>query len=143
MNISVNVLKEARGNLYQEHQRFQRSFDPRWLNDENIMFILSAISLFTPDRASVVHHDVVKLEQVKLSVLFFLVCAVSLVAASVAVCFSGQIDYFMWGKVLRGGGGKAEVAYFEFRGQITIPKLLLHSNLCWLHFGPVHSLGIL
>ncbi|OAD59902.1 Nuclear hormone receptor HR96 [Eufriesea mexicana] len=61
-NIKVDVLKEAKGNLYAEHSRFIRSFDPRW-RDENIILILSAIALFTPDRPRVVHNDVIKLEQ--------------------------------------------------------------------------------
>ncbi|XP_026668413.1 uncharacterized protein LOC108623829 isoform X2 [Ceratina calcarata] len=61
-NIKVDVLKEAKGNLYAEHTRFIRSFDPRW-RDENIILILSAIALFTPDRPKVVHNDVIKLEQ--------------------------------------------------------------------------------
>ncbi|CAK9808160.1 Nuclear hormone receptor HR96 [Anthophora quadrimaculata] len=61
-NIKVDVLKEVKGNLYAEHTRFIRSFDPRW-RDENIILILSAIALFTPDRPKVVHNDVIKLEQ--------------------------------------------------------------------------------
>ncbi|XP_026282509.1 nuclear hormone receptor HR96 isoform X1 [Frankliniella occidentalis] len=61
--IKVDVLKECKGNLYQEHKRFQQSFDSRWRTDENIMLILSAITLFTPARANVVHEDVIKLEQ--------------------------------------------------------------------------------
>lgn len=61
--ISVNVLKECKGNLYQEHRRFQQSFDPKWRTDEHIMLILSAITLFTPNRANIVHKDVIKLEQ--------------------------------------------------------------------------------
>ncbi|XP_011871652.1 PREDICTED: uncharacterized protein LOC105564116 [Vollenhovia emeryi] len=61
-NIKVDVLKEAKGNLYAEHARFVRTFDPRW-RDENIILILSAIALFTPDRPRVVHGDVIKLEQ--------------------------------------------------------------------------------
>ncbi|KDR10212.1 nuclear hormone receptor HR96 isoform X2 [Zootermopsis nevadensis] len=63
LNVKVDVLKEASGNIYEEHQRFLRTFDPRWRTDENIMLILSAITLFTPDRPRVVHHDVIKLEQ--------------------------------------------------------------------------------
>lgn len=63
LNVKVDVLKEANGNIYEEHQRFLRTFDPRWRTDENIMLILSAITLFTPDRPRVVHHDVIKLEQ--------------------------------------------------------------------------------
>nr|CAD7588929.1 unnamed protein product [Timema genevievae] len=63
LNVNVDVLKEARGNIYEEHQRFLRTFDPLWRVDENIMLILSAISLFTPERPRVVHHDVIKLEQ--------------------------------------------------------------------------------
>ncbi|XP_014484951.1 PREDICTED: uncharacterized protein LOC106749735 [Dinoponera quadriceps] len=61
-NIKVDVLKEAKGNLYAEHARFVRTFDPRW-RDENIILILSAIALFTPDRPRVIHGDVIKLEQ--------------------------------------------------------------------------------
>ncbi|KZC05898.1 Nuclear hormone receptor HR96 [Dufourea novaeangliae] len=61
-NIKVDVLKEVKGNLYAEHARFIRSFDPKW-RDENIILILSAIALFTPDRLKVVHSDVIKLEQ--------------------------------------------------------------------------------
>ncbi|KYN07708.1 Nuclear hormone receptor HR96 [Cyphomyrmex costatus] len=61
-SIKVDVLKEAKGNLYAEHARFVRTFDPRW-RDENIILILSAIALFTPDRPRVVHGDVIKLEQ--------------------------------------------------------------------------------
>lgn len=61
-NIKVDVLKEAKGNLYAEHARFVRTFDSRW-RDENIILILSAIALFTPDRPRVVHDDIIKLEQ--------------------------------------------------------------------------------
>ncbi|XP_012061541.1 PREDICTED: nuclear hormone receptor HR96 [Atta cephalotes] len=61
-SIKVDVLKEAKGNLYAEHARFVRTFDRRW-RDENIILILSAIALFTPDRPRVVHGDVIKLEQ--------------------------------------------------------------------------------
>lgn len=62
-NINLGVLKEARGNLYEEHQRFVKSFRPEWRNDENIVNILCAITLFTPERLNVIHKDVVKLEQ--------------------------------------------------------------------------------
>ncbi|XP_046993506.1 nuclear hormone receptor HR96 [Schistocerca americana] len=62
-NVKVDVLKEANGNIYEEHQRFLRTFDPEWRTDENIMLILSAITLFTPDRPRVVHDDVIRLEQ--------------------------------------------------------------------------------
>ena len=51
-------------NLYEEHQRFVMSFDPQWRSDENVMLLLSAIALFTPERSNVVHKDVVKFEQV-------------------------------------------------------------------------------
>lgn len=61
--IKTDVLKHASGNLYAEHARFVKDFDPKW-RDENIILILSAIALFTPDRPRVVHSDVIKLEQV-------------------------------------------------------------------------------
>ncbi|CAB0034309.1 unnamed protein product [Trichogramma brassicae] len=60
--IKVDVLKEAKGNLYAEHSRFVRTFDPKW-RDENIILILCAIALFSPERPRVVHSDVIKLEQ--------------------------------------------------------------------------------
>lgn len=62
-NINLGVLKEARGNLYEEHQRFNKTFKSEWRKDENIMIILCAITLFTPERHNVIHKDVVKLEQ--------------------------------------------------------------------------------
>lgn len=68
-NIKAEVLKLAKGNIYDEHDRFIRTFDPRWRMDENIILIMSAIVLFTPDRARVVHSDVIKLEQVRIFVI--------------------------------------------------------------------------
>ena len=65
--IKVEVLKEAKGNLYSEHSKFVQTFDPRW-RDENIILIMIAIALFSPNRQSVIHNDVIKLEQVSLSV---------------------------------------------------------------------------
>jgi nuclear receptor subfamily 1 group I len=59
----VDILKLAKGNVYQEHERFIKTFDPKWRSDENIVLILCAITLFTPDRPRVVHQDVIKLEQ--------------------------------------------------------------------------------
>ena len=44
--------------------RFASSFCRVWKNDENILLLLSAIALFTPDRANVVHHNVIKKVQV-------------------------------------------------------------------------------
>ncbi|XP_050310763.1 nuclear hormone receptor HR96 [Anthonomus grandis grandis] len=63
VNVNVNVLKLAKGNAYQELERFIRTFDPKWRTDENIILILCAIVLFTPDRPRVIHQDVIKLEQ--------------------------------------------------------------------------------
>ncbi|CAG0915364.1 unnamed protein product [Notodromas monacha] len=61
--VKLDVLKKAGGNLYEEHQRFIKSFTPLWRNDENIMLILGAVTLFSPERPNVIHKDVVKLEQ--------------------------------------------------------------------------------
>ncbi|XP_058792528.1 uncharacterized protein LOC131664991 isoform X2 [Phymastichus coffea] len=61
-NIKAEILKKVKGNLYAEHARFVRTFDSRW-RDENIILILCAITLFSPDRPRVVHKDVIKLEQ--------------------------------------------------------------------------------
>ncbi|XP_076368550.1 nuclear hormone receptor HR96-like [Tachypleus tridentatus] len=63
MSIKVDILKEAKGNIYEEHKRFINSFDVTWRSDENIMLLLSAITLFTPERPNIVHKNVVSLEQ--------------------------------------------------------------------------------
>lgn len=63
MNIKVEVLKEARGNLYEEHQRYIQSFEPQWRSDEHIMLLLGAVTLFDPDRPHVIHSDAIRLEQ--------------------------------------------------------------------------------
>uniref|UniRef100_A0A182IV40 Uncharacterized protein n=1 Tax=Anopheles atroparvus TaxID=41427 RepID=A0A182IV40_ANOAO len=62
-NIRADVLKLAKGNVYQEHERFIRTFDKRWRSDENIILIMCAITLFSPDRSKTIHSDVIKLEQ--------------------------------------------------------------------------------
>jgi len=64
--LSMDVLKEASRlgvNLYEEHKRFVSSFHHVWRQDENIMLLLSAIALFTPDRANVIHVSGIKAEQ--------------------------------------------------------------------------------
>lgn len=63
-NLKADVLKLAKGNVYQEHERFIRTFDQKWRMDENIILIMCAIILFTPNRPKTVHSDVIKLEQV-------------------------------------------------------------------------------
>lgn len=63
-NIRADVLKLAKGNVYQEHEQFIRTFDKKWRSDENIILIMCAITLFSPDRPKTVHSDVIKLEQV-------------------------------------------------------------------------------
>uniref|UniRef100_A0A8D8D545 Nuclear hormone receptor HR96 n=2 Tax=Culex pipiens TaxID=7175 RepID=A0A8D8D545_CULPI len=62
-NLRADVLKLAKGNVYQEHERFIRTFDKKWRSDENIILIMCAITLFSPDRPKTVHSDVIKLEQ--------------------------------------------------------------------------------
>ncbi|XP_052749032.1 nuclear hormone receptor HR96 [Galleria mellonella] len=62
-SIQTDLLKLAKGNIYRTYESFIRSFDHRWRLDEHVILIMSAILLFTPDRAKVVHRDVIKLEQ--------------------------------------------------------------------------------
>ncbi|XP_047526174.1 nuclear hormone receptor HR96 [Pieris napi] len=62
-SIRTDVLKLAKGDIYRSHEAFIRSFRPEWRTDEHIILIMSALLLFTPDRAKVVHRDVIKLEQ--------------------------------------------------------------------------------
>ncbi|KAI9580117.1 nuclear hormone receptor HR96 [Glossina fuscipes] len=62
-NIRAEVLKLAKGNVYEEHLKFISTFDEKWRMDENIILIMCAILLFTPTRSRVIHSDVIKLEQ--------------------------------------------------------------------------------
>ncbi|XP_060806902.1 nuclear hormone receptor HR96 [Amyelois transitella] len=62
-SVQIDILKLAKGNIYQTVEAFFRSFHPRWRTDENVILIMTAILLFTPDRPKVVHRDVIKLEQ--------------------------------------------------------------------------------
>ncbi|UYV63444.1 Hr96 [Cordylochernes scorpioides] len=63
MSIKVDVLKKAGGTVYEQHKKFIMGFSPKWKSDENIMLLLSAITLFSPDRPHVIHKEVIKLEQ--------------------------------------------------------------------------------
>ncbi|GAB6024939.1 receptor [Chamberlinius hualienensis] len=63
MQIKFDVLREAKGNVYEEHKRFLQSFERDWRVDENIMLILGAITLFDPNRPNLVGVDIVRKEQ--------------------------------------------------------------------------------
>lgn len=62
-NIKLKVLKAAPGNVYEEHKRFILAFQPEWRQDLNIIFLLSAITLFMPERQNIIHADAIKHEQ--------------------------------------------------------------------------------
>lgn len=67
-NIKADILKLCpKGNVYEEHEKFIKTFDVKLRTDENVVLILCAITLFCPDRQSVIHSEVIKLEQVTLS----------------------------------------------------------------------------
>ncbi|CAA9993354.1 unnamed protein product [Nesidiocoris tenuis] len=61
--IQLEVLKEARGNIYEAHENFVRTFDWRAAKDPKVMCILTAIALFDPskqqliDRPTVIRHQ--------------------------------------------------------------------------------------
>ncbi|XP_013110462.2 nuclear hormone receptor HR96 [Stomoxys calcitrans] len=62
-NIRAEVLKLAKGNVYEEHLKFISTFDEKWRMDENIILIMCAIVLFSPSRPRIIHSDVIRLEQ--------------------------------------------------------------------------------
>ncbi|KAA0193420.1 HR96 [Hyalella azteca] len=64
-SIKLKVIKEAPGNVhvYEEHKRFILAFRPEWRHDQNIMLLLSAITLFTPSRPNVLHPKAIQHEQ--------------------------------------------------------------------------------
>lgn len=63
-SIKCDILKLANNNVYEEYEKFIRTFDAHLRKDENIILIMSAIVLFTPNRAKTVHRDVLIMEQV-------------------------------------------------------------------------------
>lgn len=71
-SIKSDLLKLANNNLYEEYENFIRTFDHRLRKDENIILIMSAIVLFTPNRPKTIHTDVLIMEQVKF--FFFNYC---------------------------------------------------------------------
>lgn len=64
-HVRAEILKQAKGNIYEEILKFVGTFDEKWRMDENIILIMCAIVLFTPTRARVIHADVIRLEQVR------------------------------------------------------------------------------
>lgn len=62
-DIKLKVLKAATGNLYEEHKRFALAFDPEWKQDPHIIFLLCAITLFSPKRQHIIHTDTIRQEQ--------------------------------------------------------------------------------
>lgn len=63
-SIKSDILKLANNNVYEEYDNFIRTFDAELRKDENIILIMSAIVLFTPDRQKTIHTNVLILEQV-------------------------------------------------------------------------------
>jgi nuclear receptor subfamily 1 group I len=62
-NIKADVLKLAKGNVYTEHDRFIQNFPESLRSDENVILIMCAITLFSPNRPRTIHKDVIRLEQ--------------------------------------------------------------------------------
>lgn len=58
--LKMDVLKQARSNVYDVLRTFIESFDAKWRKDESLMLILAAVALFSPERLNVVHHNSVK-----------------------------------------------------------------------------------
>ncbi|RWS02506.1 hypothetical protein B4U79_09088 [Dinothrombium tinctorium] len=63
MLLKLEVLKQANVKIYEAHTNFINSFDFKWRNNENIMLLLSAITLFTPNRQNLKHREIVKFHQ--------------------------------------------------------------------------------
>ncbi|XP_014676612.1 PREDICTED: nuclear hormone receptor HR96-like [Priapulus caudatus] len=61
--LRLNVLKEAKGNLYEEHKKYIHSFEPHLRADVVLMLIISAIRLFCPTRPKLVNRATVRCEQ--------------------------------------------------------------------------------
>lgn len=63
-SLKADILKLCpKGNVFEEHENFIKTFDIKLRTDERIIMIMCAITLFSPDRANIVHKDVITLEQ--------------------------------------------------------------------------------
>ncbi|XP_055336630.1 nuclear hormone receptor HR96-like [Paramacrobiotus metropolitanus] len=67
--IKVDVLKEARGNCYEEIRTFIRSFAPELRQDEPLLLIMGAVVLFHPGRPALEHCGQIGAQQ---SLYFYL-----------------------------------------------------------------------
>lgn len=61
--LHLNVLKEAKGNLYEEHKKYINSFEPHLRTDNVVMLIITAIRLFCPTRPKLVNKTLIQKEQ--------------------------------------------------------------------------------
>ncbi|KAK9502135.1 hypothetical protein O3M35_012726 [Rhynocoris fuscipes] len=61
--IKVEVLKEARGNLYEAHESFLRTFDHRASRDTAVICILIAVALFDPNKNNLIDKIVIAQHQ--------------------------------------------------------------------------------
>lgn len=62
--VRTDVLKSASNYVHDEYESFIRNFDEKLRKDENVILIMSAIVLFSPNRPMITHSDVLRLEQV-------------------------------------------------------------------------------
>ncbi|CAG2173965.1 unnamed protein product [Oppiella nova] len=61
--IKLDVLKQAKGNVYEAHKKFMHAFKSEWDSDTTIIDLLIAITLFSPERRNIINKDTIKLEQ--------------------------------------------------------------------------------
>lgn len=61
--IKVEVLKEARGNLYEAHEAWLRGFDPRAARDLRVICLLTAVALFDPTRTHLSCRELISATQ--------------------------------------------------------------------------------
>lgn len=86
--LRADILKLCpKGNVYEEHENFIKTFDLKLRTDEKIILILCAITLFCPTRENVVHRDVIKLEQVS---IFFVLTSFMLMLSK----YNSQNSYY-------------------------------------------------
>ncbi len=56
----MDVLKEANLKLFEAHRKYALSFEPEWRFDDNLMSLLIAITLFTPDRPNLTNVEAIR-----------------------------------------------------------------------------------
>uniref|UniRef100_A0A9J2P6J8 Nuclear receptor domain-containing protein n=1 Tax=Ascaris lumbricoides TaxID=6252 RepID=A0A9J2P6J8_ASCLU len=66
VEIKLDVLKGSKESQhYEDHKRFLTTFSEKWRRNENVMLLLNAITLFSPDRSNLKNTEIIRAKQLE------------------------------------------------------------------------------